>query len=130
MTPPTRAHLAPLLTLSESDDYWLRRLDKAEHAAFSLVVDYLRKAVAEIDAQRAALASALNPAPCYLPIKAPMPAPEPAPMPALEVGDVVRLDGFGFVVVRRQKEAQVMQGSDGIITIYRPVWQRQTGEPT
>lgn len=54
---------APLLTLSESDDYWLRRLDQAGHSAFSLVVDYLRKAVVEIDAQRAAVAALSRPAP-------------------------------------------------------------------
>jgi hypothetical protein len=56
-TPPA-PDLAALSTLSDSDEYWLRNLDKAGHSAFSLVVDYLRKAVKEIDALRAIITAA------------------------------------------------------------------------
>lgn len=44
---------APLLTMSESDYRWCRDLQRAEHAAFSLVLQYLGRAATEIDAQRA-----------------------------------------------------------------------------
>ncbi len=44
---------APLETISESDYRWCRNMQRAEHAAFSLVQDYLAKALNELDVQRA-----------------------------------------------------------------------------
>lgn len=51
---------------------------------------------------------------------------EAAPMPPIEIGDVVRLDGFGLVTVNRAEEADVLsRGSDGLVAIYKPVWRRE-----
>lgn len=64
MTPPTTPEPTPppsvltpeplgkLLTMSEQDYAWCRRLHLAEHAAFDLVTRALMQAVAECDAQR------------------------------------------------------------------------------
>lgn len=54
MTPPPR--LAPLETMTEADYRWCHDLQRAEHAAFSLVLEYLAKTSTELEAQRLARA--------------------------------------------------------------------------